>query len=107
MHNAIELIKAERERQVSAEGYTPQHDDAHKMGQMAGAAAVYALHACGFENPHALEAARPTVLFKVRIWPWSDGYWKPSDDPICDLVKAGALIVAEIERLQREVRSNG
>lgn len=101
MHNAIELIKAERERQVSVEDYTPQHDDAHKLGQMAGAAAIYALHACGFRNPHAMEAIRPPATHKVRIWPWSDGYWKPSDDPIRDLTKAGALIVAEIERLQR------
>jgi hypothetical protein len=34
-------------------------------------------------------------------WPWSKKWWKPSSDPIRNLVKAGALIAAEIDRLQR------
>lgn len=33
-------------------------------------------------------------------WPWSREWWKPKN-PRRDLVKAGALIVAEIERLDR------
>ena len=33
-------------------------------------------------------------------WPWSDKWWKPKDK-IRDLVRAGALIAAEIDRLQR------
>lgn len=35
-------------------------------------------------------------------WPWHSSWWKPSDDPIRNLVKAGALIAAEIDRLQRQ-----
>lgn len=101
MNNALELIAAERERQISVEGWTPSHDEAHKLGEMAGAAAIYALHACGFENPHAIEAKRHAVTHRVRVWPWADAWWKPSENPVRDLVKAGALIVAEIERLQR------
>jgi hypothetical protein len=34
-------------------------------------------------------------------WPWDKEWWKPSDDPTRNLVKAGALIAAEIDRLQR------
>lgn len=33
-------------------------------------------------------------------WPWDAKWWKPSDDPIKNLVKSGALIAAEIDRLQ-------
>lgn len=33
-------------------------------------------------------------------WPFPD-FWKQSEDPIRNLVKAGALIAAEIDRLQR------
>lgn len=35
-------------------------------------------------------------------WPWATDWWKPSDDPITNLVRAGALIAAEIDRLLRE-----
>ena len=34
-------------------------------------------------------------------WPWDEKWWKPFPDPIRNLVKSAALIVAEIERLQR------
>lgn len=85
MQTAIDLITAERKRQIDAEGWTPEHDDAHADGALADAAACYAM-------------GRRTAL-----WPWSTDWWKPSpDDRVRDLVKAGALIVAEIERLQRD-----
>ncbi len=102
MKTAIELIAAERERQINVEHWTPEHDNAHQLGELAGAAAVYALLACGFENPHSIESIRPPVTHKVRVWPWADTWWKPSDDPMRNLVKAGALIAAEIDRLQRK-----
>jgi hypothetical protein len=40
-------------------------------------------------------------------WPkeWNVDWWKPSDDPIRNLVKAGALIAAEIDRLQRKAEA--
>lgn len=79
----VELIAAERERQVSQEGWTPEHDDEHKHGELRGAAACYAL---GRMIP--------------EIWPWSSEWWKPGNR-IRELAKAGALIAAEIDRLQR------
>ena len=36
----------------------------------------------------------------MKFWPWHRCWWKPSDDPIRNLVKAGALLAAEIDRLQ-------
>ena len=95
---AIALINAERKRQVSAEGWTLAHDDAHTWGEMANAAACYA------------STGRPCKVFgnveikdPPRDWPWDKAWWKPTpDNRVRELVKAGALIVAEIERLQRK-----
>lgn len=33
-------------------------------------------------------------------WPWSRAWWKPASRRRC-LIKAGALILAEIERIDR------
>lgn len=43
MKTGIELIAEERERQITKEGWTPEHDAEHKNGELANAAAVYAL----------------------------------------------------------------
>ena len=40
-------------------------------------------------------------------WPWGSEYWKPSEDPVRNLVKAGALIAAEIDRLNRAKAKGG
>jgi hypothetical protein len=95
--NGIELIAAERKRQIEVEGWTPEHDDQWKRGELALAAYAYVLP----------EDERPGVTdsqgkFTPSGWPWAQSWWKPTpDDRIRELVKAGALIVAEIERLQR------
>ena len=91
-HNgALEAIAAERQRQIDSEGWTPEHDDEHRHGEMAGAAACYVLDGMG--------PLRMPGLF-MMLWPWDTGWWKPSDRRR-NLVKAAALIVAEIERLDR------
>lgn len=83
-------VLAERRRQVEVEGWTPEHDDRHRAGTLATAAACYALSSHGF-TPRGEPPA---------IWPWATDWWKPKRDRR-DLVKAGALILAEIERLDR------
>lgn len=85
---ALHDVAAERFRQIHAEGWTPEHDDTHSRGQMGAAAACYLIHAShlGSELP--------------LIWPWSMDWWKPTTRRR-DLVKAGALILAEIDRLDR------
>jgi hypothetical protein len=94
--NAIELIAAERQRQIDVEGWVEAHDDEHDGGQLAKAAACYALAAGGV--PHSSGFRGGAFLF----WPWDWRHWKPTpSDRIRELTKAGALIVAEIERLQR------
>lgn len=90
--SAIDDIAAERRRQVEAEGWTPDHDDEHGDGSLAAAAATYAFSAA--------TADRFLAHDPIGFWPWAAEWWKPST-PRRDLVKAGALIVAEIERIDR------
>lgn len=88
---AVREIAAERRRQVEVEGWTPEHDDAHVNGEMAGAAACYCLGSVShWAGSMAIQS----------LWPWDKSWWKPTDRRR-DLIKAGALIVAEIERLDR------
>lgn len=86
-------VLAERQRQVSAEGWTPEHDDAHTPGTLSQAAGCY-IDWNGWEAEYQTEGSRPIN------WPWDAKWWKPSDERR-NLVKAGALILAEIERLDR------
>jgi hypothetical protein len=82
----IEIIQNEREKQVQ-KGWTPEHDDLHTRGELAYAAVSYAVWG--------------QSGFVPTFWPWQKEEWKPEIDPIDTLAKAGALIVAEIERIQR------
>lgn len=79
------LIAAERRRQVEVEGWDAEHDDRKKSGSLAQAALCY-------------------VVGNDDHWPWSGAYWKPTGDRVRDLVKAAALLAAEIDRLQRAER---
>lgn len=91
MADGAELIAAERVRQITEEGWTPEHDDEHTESELGIAASGY-LYAGLTGNK-----SRPIG------WPWHPSWWKPSDDPVRNLVKAGALIAAEIDRHQRSV----
>jgi len=90
--DGVSLIAVERQRQIDVEGYTAEHD-AREDGALALAAACYAtperyrrLHSDGI----------PT------LWPWNISFWRPTpNDRVRELVKAGALIAAEIDRLNR------
>ncbi|HHW2841211.1 TPA: hypothetical protein ACUUB5_004094 [Pseudomonas aeruginosa] len=93
-------VQAERKRQVEVEGWTPEHDDAHSHGQIARAAACYAL--AGSSAPNDGTAA----LLVSLAWPWDEQWWKPSTARR-DMVKACALGLAEIERLDRVAASQG
>lgn len=103
-------VLAERARQVNAEGWTPEHDDQHGDGSMALAAACYAMFASVSDEARAatdLPGELTTTGRSIHgwsawleIWPWARSWWKPKDRRR-DLVRAAALILAEIERLDR------
>jgi hypothetical protein len=87
-------VLAERRRQREQEGWTLGHDDVHEGGELAEAAMCYADPAahCQLGIPHQ--------------WPWLGDWWKPRDRRH-NLVRAGALIIAEIERLDRATADSG
>jgi hypothetical protein len=89
-------IERERRRQRSKEGWTLDHDDAHTDGELAQAAACYAL-----PSQHRPRYLDPRIA-GIPGWPksWHPSWWKPKDRRR-DLIRAAALIVAEIERLDR------
>lgn len=95
---AIYDVAAERTRQVFSEGWTPAHDDEHTNGELARAAVCYAEPRL-FRSVRILELGEP----HQELWPWQDEWFKPST-VLRNLVKAAALLIAEIERLYRTER---
>lgn len=106
--SGTDLIAAERKRQIDEEGYGPRRDDQHGGDQLARAAACYAMP----EPVFVKREGKDGVTFRTpwpRYWvsnpagrgegwvPWK----KPEADRVTQLVRAGALIAAEIDRLQR------
>jgi len=91
----MQAVIAERVRQLEVEGWDHAHDDAHAPGELAIAGAAYARCA------HAhLSGRRISTHDIANWWPWSADWWKPAGFRR-DLVKAGALIVAEGEKFDR------
>lgn len=83
----LELVAEERDRQITEEGFTHEHDDQHMRGELARAAAAYA-----------------APQYVVPLWPirWTRAWFKPTPgDRKRELVKAGALLQAEFERIER------
>jgi hypothetical protein len=126
--DGIQLIAAERQRQIVDEGWAPEHDAHHAADELATAAAAYAQRpdrrslirliqdpADGgwyYDNAHTRSTCGPRCTCAKRgipddapkkdvpeDWPFDPSWWKPSEDRVRDLVKAGALIAAEIDRL--------
>jgi hypothetical protein len=84
-----DLIRDERFRQVADEGWTPEHDDTHTGNELVDAAVCYLLYSK--THPDHMPIS----------WPWEDEAWRPSPEHVVNLVRAGALIAAEIDRLDR------
>jgi hypothetical protein len=82
----IDLIAAERERQIVEEGFDTKHDYQHSQVTLEIAAHCYLL-ADGPESPMPPE------------WPWSPKWWKPKDKQR-NLVRAGALYLAAADRVE-------
>ncbi|ASY56455.1 Phage protein [Sinorhizobium sp. CCBAU 05631] len=102
---AIEDVIAERRRQVEAEGWTPEHDDQHDDFSLAKAASVYAAAAAVGRADRAVmdhRGLQGTPGKLQELWPlsWDISWLKPTSRRR-DLIKAAALIIAEIERLDR------
>lgn len=92
--NVIDEIKAERLRQIDVEGWSYEHDDKYVNSELPLAAATYAI------NSAFSDEGRKAGIMSLAYWPWSRDWWKPTTRRR-DLVKAAALLVAEIQRLDR------
>lgn len=117
MKSGIELIAAERQRQIEVEGWNDLHDNDHNTMQLSGAAGCYLANAINkaYEGePHTKkkrarfqynydEMWKPGVVRKGGWkdgWPWDEEWDKrKKHDKVRSLVIAGALIAAELDRL--------
>lgn len=102
----FQLIALERARQISEESFGADHDNEHKGCELAMAACCYAAPYPIYIQGKLTKGAG--VIFHDP-WPWEPEWDKrviannglPNDLRIKDLIKAGALIAAEIDRLIR------
>ncbi|WP_449255160.1 hypothetical protein [Bosea sp. (in: a-proteobacteria)] len=94
---AFRDVLAERRRQVEVKGWTPEHDDTHDAGELARAGACYALMTAGF-SPYGgtVSQAQPRGWGRFKLGIARDM-----------LVKAAALLIAEIERIDRRAAREG
>ncbi len=92
----IELIAAERLRQVEEKGWSAEHDQTHTDGELVMVAAEVALDGTGISIDITSQFDGPD--------PWEikakHGYLGWAPDPVRKLAIAGALIAAEIDRIQ-------
>ncbi|CAN1721962.1 protein of unknown function [Hyphomicrobium sp. 1Nfss2.1] len=104
-HSILDEIRGERAEQIAGHGFDASHDDSHDNEELRMAAACYALG----QTDVSLSATIGVpfagkgfahVSASRQLWPWDRECWKPTKRRH-DLIKAAALIVAEIERLDR------
>jgi hypothetical protein len=107
--SAIDDIAAERKRQIDVEGWNTKHDDEHDDRSLAMAAALYASP----RDDLVVIELNPDGVKWIDPWPWYEIYGKRSawdkrkkHDQRRRLVVAGALILAEIERIDRAQTEN-
>lgn len=91
----LEVLR-ERRRQIDAEGWSPDHDDSVNIsGELAQAAACYALATCEAGDGLITDPEELSIF-----WPWPADTFKPKTRRRA-LILASALLLAEIERLDR------
>jgi hypothetical protein len=99
-YSGIHLIAKERKRQIEELGYDYTNDALYDNQQLALAGAWYALpeiNRLDFESMIDIAEEELDVTI-TPFWPWDKSFWKPSpEDRVKELVKAGALIAAQID----------
>ena len=111
MKKGIELIAEERQRQIDVEGYNEQHDSQHDFRELVQAARTYIDAAIlttkskemGNSDEASISWHKDNEPFEWKYlklgWPWKEESFK-STTSLQDLIKAGALIAAAIDRLE-------
>lgn len=106
MPTGLELIAKERARQVVEEGFDAAHDAKYKHLELVRAGVSYAcvpvIRGEGREqNIPAERVEEEIAIIPEEVWPWDVKWWKPGTDKQC-LIKAGALIAAQLDKLIAE-----
>lgn len=90
-------VATERARQIHIEGFDAENDALYTNNELVDAAITYA-------TPDEMRMKFPGGV--PMTWPWDPEWFKPGDGSkegrLRELTKAGALIVAEIDRLNNE-----
>lgn len=98
---ALSRLLRERIEQVERHGYTRSHDADHQEGEIGLGALAYLCAGLavelgdGFDEAAARQAA--CLDSAANVWPWPRELFRPHDYETC-LVKAGAMILAELDR---------
>ncbi len=87
----VKDVVEERQRQLTGEGFDVHHDAKYTKNELVRAAVCYALPAA--------------MRVNAKFWPWAKKWWKPKDRRR-DLVRAAALLIAELERMDRAQPDN-
>ncbi|WP_335955454.1 hypothetical protein, partial [Acinetobacter guillouiae] len=94
-------VFAERKRQIDQEHHSHEHDDEYDQNELIRAASSYLSHVIG--RGWVFKETCPETYQDEEapdLWPWDLDFWKPKN-PRRDLVRAAALIIAEIEKIDR------
>ena len=93
------LIKQERERQITELGYDAEHDDQHQAGEIL----VGALHLAEHVLAEDMFEKRDWLDEPEYTWPWPDNKPDYTVPAVRRLTIAGAMIAAEIDRINRAI----
>lgn len=90
-------VIAERQRQITDEGFTPEQDDKYDREELVSAAISYIRLATIWKDkdPDCYRKSSAPMS-----WPWSPEWWKPTN-PRRDMIKGIALLIAALERRDR------
>ena len=92
----LALVINERLRQIS-EGWSKDHDAKHESGELVLLACCYAL------NTYTVnDKLKKTISSELDAY-WGEGDFNKPVDPVDNLAKAGALILAELDRVNSSV----
>lgn len=102
MKDGLNTIRDERKRQIEHYGFTHEKDDLYVKGELLEASNCYMLAATNLvvykdKTPEQIKF----ILIKDEMWPFHPEWLKITDVNSC-LRKAGGLLVAEMDRRQRE-----
>lgn len=107
LSQAVKDVLAERQAQVTEHGNDAEHDDQHTTGELALAAASYAF--ASTISTEEVQAHTSAIYGQKRgcfsviafLWPWPAYQFRARKGPRRMLVKAAAMLIAEIERWDR------